>query len=254
MARLAFDLSLLRVILIEDDTFSRELERTALQEIGVTAITNANNADEALDALDRGAPCDLILSDWNMPMFDGETLVSTLRGRWPGISILMLTNNEAIDQITMAFDAGVDGCLIRPFSLDKLREAIQLALISKLTGGRSVMAAVPAKRSDNPELAKVAASLHEVINAKGEAPGDSAEEWRGTGHLAARLSDQLNGFMGSLETIDSQQLEVIRLHVDCMQAVLSGRPALLAHETQNLIVDGLNFAADLVSGRAGDKS
>ena len=79
MARLTFDLSVLRVLLVEEDTFSRELEKTALQELGISTINYAHDESEALDALVRGLPCDLIVFDWNMPLFDGAGLVGKVR-------------------------------------------------------------------------------------------------------------------------------------------------------------------------------
>lgn len=245
MARLAFDLSVLRVLLVEDDTFARELEKTALQHLGIERITVAEDGALALDALKRGIACDLIVSDWNMPNFDGLQLLKAVRKSWPGIAFLMVTNTETLDQIKVATKAGVDGYLIKPFSLDKLREAIQLALIGKLTAVRK---GTPARRK-NPQLDKVTASIRKAIaEPKTNPKANGGPETLQDAHkLAGRLSDQLSGFMGSLDGTGPEQLEVIRLHVDCMRAVLSGREDLLAHETRNLIVDGLSFAAELVS-------
>lgn len=239
MARLAFDLSILRILLVEDDTFSREIEVTALQELGVSKITTALNEVEALDALARGVACDLIVFDWNMPSFDGVGLIKKVQESWPGIPVLMLTNNEGLDQIQIAQNAGADGCLIKPFSLDKLREAIQLALIAKLTSGKQATVSKP-----NAELDEILGSIKDVL-AKPNGTGKAAPEE--TNKLAATVSNLLDGFVASLGRINQSQMEVIRLHADCLNAVLSGREDLLDHETQNLIVDGLNLAVDLVS-------
>lgn len=246
MARLAFDLSVLRVLLVEDDTFARELEKTALQHLGITRITIAKDGAEALDALQRGVGCDLVVSDWNMPDFDGLELFKAVRERWPGNAFLMLTNNEAIDQIKTAVAAGVHGYLIKPFSLAKLREAIQLALISKLTRAGKDTARAP---MDNPELEKITHSILSVIEepVKKKKSNGSSKNTQDANKLAEKLSGQLTGFVGSLAATDSQQLAVIQLHVDCLRAVLSGREDLLAHETQNQIVDGLSLAVDLVT-------
>lgn len=245
MARLAFDLSVLRVLLVEDDTFSRELELTALRQLGIDRITVAEDGALALDALKRGIACDLVVSDWNMPNFDGLQLFEAVRQGWPGTAFLMVTNTESLDDIRKASAAGVDGYLIKPFSLDKLRESIQLALIGKLTPGRRGTAPRPV----NPELEEVTATIRKAIAEPAMQPNASGDPdtFRDAHKLAGKLSAQLNGFMGSLDGTGPEQLEVIRLHVDCMHAVLSGREDLLVFETRNLIVDGLSFAADLVS-------
>ena len=133
MAKLSFDVSKLRVLLIEDDAFAREQELTALKHIGIKLINVAEDGSEALEQLAGGTSCDLIVSDWNMPNFDGLQLLKEVRKRWPGIAFLMVTNNESEDQIKTAMDAGANGYLLKPFSLDKLRETIQVALAGKLT-------------------------------------------------------------------------------------------------------------------------
>jgi DNA-binding response OmpR family regulator len=255
MARLAFDLSQLRVLLIEDDTFSREFERTALHQVGITTLTIVRDTVEAVDALDRGVPCDLIIINWNLPAFDGDAFAATVRQDRPGIALLMLTNSDSIEDITPALESGADGCLIRPFSLDKLREAIQLALISKLTSGPVTTSQASESLIKNPELAELTASINEIISENKETSEEPDPAiWKDVGHLAAQLTAQLNGFISTLGVIDDQQLAVIRMHVNCLQAVLTGHPSLLGHELRNSIVDGLNFAAEIATDAQGDKS
>jgi two-component system, chemotaxis family, chemotaxis protein CheY len=255
MARLAFDLSQLRVLLIEDDTFSREFERTALHQVGITKLTIVRDTVEAVDALDRGVPCDLIISNWNLPAFDGDAFAATVRQDRPGVSLLMLTNSDSIEDISPALNSGADGCLIRPFSLDKLREAIQLALINKLTAGPVTTSQASDSLINNPELVELTASMNEILASQQDAEDDrDPAVWKDVGHLAAQLTAQLNSFISTLGVIDDQQLAVIRLHVNCLQAVLTGHPSLLGHELRNSIVDGLNFAAEIASDGQGDKS
>ena len=69
--------------------------------------------------------------------------------------------------------------------------------------------------------------------------------------LGLNLSSQLSRYAASIATADPDQLEVIRLHADCINAVFSGRDDLLEHETRNLIVDGLNLAMEVAGGSSG---
>lgn len=250
MARLAFDLSIMRILLVEDDTFAREIEVTALQELGASKVTVAHDIGDALDTLHRGVPCDLIVVDWNMPNFDGFDLVKAVHQNFPGLAVLMLTNNEGVDQIKLAQAAGVDGCLIKPFSLDKLREAIQLALISRLTGSDDITAR---DHPENPELDEITTTIRSAITpdeTKGTPErADASEAQQDANNFANKLSNQLDEFIGSLDIVNVHQADIIRLHVECLQAVLSSRPEALGHETHNLIVDGLSLAADLVTNQ-----
>jgi hypothetical protein len=147
---------------------------------------------------------------------------------------------------------------------------MQLALVTHRAGSGAIPAAGPDGTPANLELVDVAATIRGAIAPSSDAAdvpsaggktdvpppdsdGTSPEAMQDANHFAERLSDQLTGFVGSLATVDGDQLDVIRLHVDCVRAVLSGRPDLLARETRNLIVDGLGFAIDLVSGKAGGR-
>lgn len=252
MARLTFDLSVLRVLLVQDDTFSRELEKTALQQLGVGGLTIARDWAEALDILKR-VRCDLLISDWSMPGLEGTAFIRDVRAGWPGLPVLMLTSNDGLDQISMARDAGVDGCLIRPFSLAKLREAVQLALISKLTGG-APLRATPDAAETARELSEVATTIEGAIApVRDVSPvaDPSLVTLTDTHRLARQVSGQLQQFLRGLTDVQTTHITVIQLHVDCMAAILSGHQDMLEHETQNAILDGLNFAADLAGDGRG---
>ena len=61
MAKLSFDISTLRVLLVEDDEFAREQELTALRHIGVKLLSVAEDGDQALEELIKGVPYDLVV-------------------------------------------------------------------------------------------------------------------------------------------------------------------------------------------------
>lgn len=246
MAKLSFDVSKLRVLLIEDDAFAREQEMTALKHIGIRLIHVAEDGSEALEYLASGTSCDLIVSDWNMPNFDGLQLLKEVRKRWPGIAFLMVTNNESEDQIRIATDAGANGYLLKPFSLDKLRETIQVALAGRLTA-RSVTSSHRAEMTELDEV--LAAVSNRIADSAGKHQiADDVERLKEAHRFAGNLSTRLATYTGSLNSTSPEQLAVIRVYADCIQAVLSGREDLLSHENRNLIIDGLSFATELAFG------
>jgi len=254
MARLAFELSELSVLLVEDDSFARELEMTALHTIGIDTVTVAPSGEDGLLALESGGPFDLIVSDWNMRRFDGLQLLEIVRSRWPSLAFLMATNNEGLDQIGQAMDAGVDGYLIKPFSLEKLREMIQLALVTRRTISKSgKQKASPVTRVAGNDTTHVLENALAVVSDhldRGTTPdsldGCTPDTLALISDTARRLSEQLTWFIQSLEAADDLQLKIIQSHVDCIRAIQSGRADLLEHETRNAIFDGLNLAIDMV--------
>src|SRR5215208_6934643 len=71
-----------RIVVIDDRVTNRNiLTRLALSvEEGLQVSAYASPV-EALDALDGGLACDLIITDYNMPEMDGASFVRTLRQR-----------------------------------------------------------------------------------------------------------------------------------------------------------------------------
>jgi CheY-like chemotaxis protein len=70
-----------KILLVDDDTDTREFEAFLLEQQGATVIVAASGS-EALQALDRSLP-DVIVSDIGMAEIDGYTLMQQIRSRPP---------------------------------------------------------------------------------------------------------------------------------------------------------------------------
>ncbi|HVS02389.1 MAG TPA: response regulator [Thermoanaerobaculia bacterium] len=74
-----------RVLIVEDDPASRDLERRIAEERG-WAVVEAADGLEALGAIEAAVP-DLILLDLMLPEMDGFTFLEELETRMPGLSV-----------------------------------------------------------------------------------------------------------------------------------------------------------------------
>ena len=137
--------------------------------------------------------------------------------------------------------------------MNQLREAVQLALISRLVGLGVDPEEVPA----DPELADVANTIRQALasaaamdgagpTSANEASPEAADRAK---QLATNLSAQLIEYTGSSQSMGPLGAHVIRLHMECVDALRLGGAGFLAHETQNLIVDGLKLAVNLTAER-----
>ena len=111
-----------RIVVIDDRVTNRTvLSRLAHSvEEGLQVSAYASPV-EALDALDGGLDCDLIVTDYNMPEMDGGTFVRTLRDR-PArrdVPVTVVTVYEDRDFRYRALDAGATDFLLSP--VDHLR-------------------------------------------------------------------------------------------------------------------------------------
>ena len=113
----------LRILLVEDDNLVQTAVCAQLRKLG-HAITIANHGQEALDKLQEGLECDLVLLDIDMPVLSGGETLPRLRALRPSLPVVIETGNmgEQVEQLARAFaDVSV---LVRPFSLSELKAAL----------------------------------------------------------------------------------------------------------------------------------
>jgi len=66
-----------------------------------------------------------VLSDWNMPVMDGLTLLKGIRQRNKEIPVIMITTEAERARVVTAIQAGVSDCLVKPFTPDGLKEKLE---------------------------------------------------------------------------------------------------------------------------------
>jgi two-component system chemotaxis response regulator CheY len=64
-----------------------------------------------------GAPVDLLLVDWNMPVMNGYELVRAVRANpvLCEVRIMMVATETSLSQVALALEAGADEYLMKPF-------------------------------------------------------------------------------------------------------------------------------------------
>jgi DNA-binding response OmpR family regulator len=102
------------ILLVEDESFVREVTREVLQSAGYQVLS-AKNAVEASDIFKQcDSEIDLLLTDVILPGDSGKLLGARLREKNRGLKILFITGY--VEQMT---GTGED-CLAKPFSTEVL--------------------------------------------------------------------------------------------------------------------------------------
>src|ERR1700731_1280465 len=109
----------LRAAIVDDEELARQLIREYLWETGgVELVAECGNGFDAVKAIGENKP-DLVFLDVQMPKLDGFEVLELID---PGIAVIFVT---AYDQYAMrAFDANAVDYLLKPFSSDRFRKAI----------------------------------------------------------------------------------------------------------------------------------
>ena len=121
----------MRVMIVDDSGTMRTIQRRCLEKLGVTNIIEAPNGQVALDLFDQ-TTIDIVLTDWNMPVMDGLTLLKEIRSRNKEVPVIMLTTLACKANVVSALAAGVSDYLIKPFTPDLLQEKLDKWISSRV--------------------------------------------------------------------------------------------------------------------------
>jgi two-component system chemotaxis response regulator CheY len=120
-------------LIVDDFSTMRRIVTNLLKELGYTKTSEAEDGDKALkmlQAMEMLQPINFVITDWNMPIMDGLTLLKTIRAS-PTIStlpVLMITAEAKKENIVAAAQAGADGYIVKPFNAQTLSEKISKIL------------------------------------------------------------------------------------------------------------------------------
>jgi CheY-like chemotaxis protein len=115
----------LRVLVVDDNAFMREVVRGLLSHLGVRDIIEAGDGIAALEIV-RSAAADVVVLDWEMPLLNGPELVRIVRSPGvfpvPDIPIIMLTGHLQRWRVVEAARLGVNEFLCKPVSAKTMYE------------------------------------------------------------------------------------------------------------------------------------
>jgi signal transduction histidine kinase/DNA-binding response OmpR family regulator len=115
----------LRILLAEDNEINRTVAIRLLERLGHRADV-ASNGREALARLEQ-AVYDVVLMDVQMPEMDGLEASRAICGRWPAgrrPRIVAMTAEAMHGDREKCLAAGMDDYIVKPVTLDQLREAL----------------------------------------------------------------------------------------------------------------------------------
>jgi uncharacterized protein (TIGR02266 family) len=132
-----------RLLVVEDNPHVARLIQEGMnayqqrsKDLTTFQIQHVTNGKEALDLL-KAEPFDLLIVDIYLPVMDGETLISTLRGdpRWENLPTIAVSAG-AQEAKLRALRAGADFFLDKPFRLSDILYTMR-RLVTSLREGQS---------------------------------------------------------------------------------------------------------------------
>jgi two-component system, chemotaxis family, chemotaxis protein CheY len=127
-----------KVLIVDDEHYTRKVVRTLLQTLGVKSVYEVGDGHAGLDAIYTYTP-DVVLVDYEMPGLDGPGFVRAVRspGTFPyaDIPLIMLTAHSERSKVIEAARLGVNEYLLKPVS----SQALQARLLSVLLHPRPMI-------------------------------------------------------------------------------------------------------------------
>lgn len=111
-------------LVVDDSKALRKSVALTMRHAGYDVV----EGEDGQQALERseGRSFDLVITDMNMPVMDGVTLIRKLRERpnFKNTPILMLTTESQNSKKQAASEAGVTGWVIKPFIPEHLLQVV----------------------------------------------------------------------------------------------------------------------------------
>lgn len=111
----------MKILIVDDEALALARLKRMLTTLGYEDIIEADNAQSALKAVEEHH-FDLVLLDINMPQTNGLELGYELRYHQQDLAIIFQTAYD--EHALKAFDIGAVGYLIKPFSIEQLKQSI----------------------------------------------------------------------------------------------------------------------------------
>jgi two-component system chemotaxis response regulator CheY len=131
---LAGKLESVSFLVVDDERLMQVMVRQMLRDGGAANLRFADSGIEAYRML-KAQPVDVVITDWHMPRMTGIELLQAIKNDAEIFKTLVLILSSETSPLWLlhAFEEGVDGFLLKPFTQNALMEAI-LKLIQKGMG------------------------------------------------------------------------------------------------------------------------
>jgi two-component system cell cycle response regulator len=175
-----------RILVVDDD----DLVRARLAEVLSASqyeVAMAASGAEALQLM-NAAPCQIVLTDWQMPDMDGLALCRQVRmkAQEQYVYVLMLTIRDADGDVLTGLAAGADDYMVKGASFEEILARVETG--RRITQAKGVANQHPALNHADP-----ATGVHSLRYLLQHLPRELARSQR-YGHALAVLTFSIDGF------------------------------------------------------------
>jgi len=133
----------LHILHLEDDPRDAELIQSTMESEGIACTTTrVNDRGTFVAALEMGG-VDLVLSDYDLPAFDGLSAIALVRARWPEMPVILVSGTMGEELAIDSLKSGATDYVLKE-RLARLGPAVRRAMneVEERAGNRRTEAAL----------------------------------------------------------------------------------------------------------------
>ena len=225
------------VIAIDDDILQLELVKEMLERNGVSC-TICSKVDKLTEEM-RKKNYDLLLTDIQMPNTDGFKLLELLRksriGNSKDIPVVAMTARSESEREAL-LDAGFDGAIFKPFSMNELLKVIASVVKGREPGCETDFSMMLANVSDKRKILRtmIESCEKDIVDLKIAMTAENRESMRTIAHRMFPMWEML-----SMDEILLAYRNVLKDSDSDTQSVLNHTNHIITH-IEHLIEDARN--------------
>jgi DNA-binding NarL/FixJ family response regulator len=127
------------LIIVDDHALFRMTLRISLAAYPDLCVSGEAGSGEALFALLKATPCDLVLLDVIMPGMNGVEIARCLRRDYPSLKILAISSEVSSDTVREMLEAGIEGYISKQAgSVNEISKAIHSIMDGEVYYGSDI--------------------------------------------------------------------------------------------------------------------
>jgi len=117
----------MRALLIDDSRAVRRIIGDIMKSLGFE-VTEAIHGLDGLAKLEEFGIPEIVLVDWNMPEMNGLEFIKAVRANplYADLPLMMVTTETEMERMAMAFMAGVNEYVMKPFNKAMIAEKLEI--------------------------------------------------------------------------------------------------------------------------------
>lgn len=121
-----YDIEHLRVLVVDDSSLARKHICRVLNNMGIQRITTAEDGKQGAEIFAQHQDFDLVVTDFNMPIMDGQQLIQYIRQQLGNsmVPILMVTSEDNQTRLGNVHRSGVSAICDKPFDPQTVKEML----------------------------------------------------------------------------------------------------------------------------------